>query len=177
MSNDTLTLAPFYDSWQDYNAALMEAVRGLSEEQLAWRASSQQWAIWQIVGHLAGARAYWFQFLKESNEETAKIVEDGWEDHEDQPRNAGELVWALETTFKLIEDCLQRWTPDMLDDTFTRQRDGRTQTLTRQFVIWRVLQHDAMHCGEVSTIFGMHGLPEIDFWTAPHTYSQGAGYS
>jgi hypothetical protein len=87
----------------------------------------------------------------------------GWEDVEDHPRRADELVRALETTWKMIERCLQRWTPEMMYDRFTRERGGETQTFTRQWVIWRFISHDVHYGGEVSAIlwrqrFGHVGL-------------------
>lgn len=171
MTIEKLTLAAFYDGWQNYNAILANTVRNLSSEQLALRPAPGQWAIWQLVAHLAGARAYWFGVMKERTEEIATFGwtdSAGWEDDEDNPREPDELARALDETWKLIEGCLRRWTPEMLSDEFSRQRNGQTQTLTRQSIIWRIVAHDNLHTGEVSLIMGMHGLPSFDFWTPPH---------
>jgi uncharacterized damage-inducible protein DinB len=62
-------------------------------------------------------------------------------------------------TWRLIHSCLDRWTPDVLDDTFVT-RSGRTRT--RRWVIWHVIEHDLHHGGELFFTLGMHGLPTPD---------------
>ena len=39
---------------------LVRALQGLTPEQLDLRTAPHQWAIWQLAGHIAGARTYWF---------------------------------------------------------------------------------------------------------------------
>jgi hypothetical protein len=75
------------------------------------------------------------------------------------------LVSALESTWGIVEDCLNRWTPEMLQGEFRRERDGQIQIHTRQSVLMRLLTHDAYHCAEIGQTLGMHGLPEVDIWT------------
>ena len=52
-------IRPFYDGWQVYNARLIEAIQGLSDEELKLRPGPDQWPIWATVGHTAGMRVYW----------------------------------------------------------------------------------------------------------------------
>ncbi|TMC62423.1 MAG: hypothetical protein E6J16_11435 [Chloroflexota bacterium] len=80
-------------------------------------------------------------------------------------RGANELVPALESTWAIVDDCLNRWTPAMLQDIFQRERDGQIQIHTRQSVLMRLLIHDAYHCAEIGQTLGMHGLSEVDIWT------------
>ena len=54
--------------------------------------------------------------------------------------------------------------PEMLGETFTRQREGVIQEHTRQSVLTRLVMHDSFHCGEVSSILGAHGLEGLDPW-------------
>ena len=93
----------------------------------------------------------------------------GWEDDESTPRGADELVFALESSWRIVEACLKRWTPRMLRDEFKRERDGKIQIHTRQSVIVRLITHDAYHCGEISQLLGAHDLPEIDLWSQTPT--------
>jgi uncharacterized damage-inducible protein DinB len=62
----------------------------------------------------------------------------------------------------MIDDCLRRWTPDDLAEEFTRERRSGTQTITRQWVIWHLMEHDLHHGGEISQILGSHGVPALD---------------
>jgi uncharacterized damage-inducible protein DinB len=164
-------VASFYYRWDQYNGRLVDAIRNLSDEQLKLRAAPDKWPIWAIAAHTAGARVYWLcGVFKESGAESTPFTEPssgvGWEDDESRPRGSKELVFALESSWKIIERSLERWTPSMLDEEFTREIGGKTQIHTRRSVLMRLLTHDAYHSGEISQILGVHGLPEIDLWRA-----------
>jgi uncharacterized damage-inducible protein DinB len=169
MNNFDISVARFYESWQIYNERIVEVVRVLSAEQLAVRPAPDRWPIWATVGHTAGARAYWLcGVFGEPGAETTPFSDPlsgiGWEDDLDIPRTAAELTEALETTWRIIAGCLQRWTPDWLFEQFEPQAGKRTQVHTRQSVLMRLISHDAYHCGELSQTLGIHGMPQIDLW-------------
>jgi hypothetical protein len=88
----------------------------------------------------------------------------GWEDDLDTPRTAGELIVALDTTWRIIDGCLRRWTPNLLFEQFEPQAGKKTQVHIRQAVLMRLFSHDAYHCGELSPTLGIHGMPQIDLW-------------
>lgn len=162
-------LTPFYRGWDKYNRRLVDAIRSLSDEQLKLRATPTYWPIWAIAGHTAGARVYWLcGVFEERGAENTPFIDPlsglGWEDDESTPRGSAEVVTALESSWAIVERCLETWTPSMLADEFTRNRDGKIQIHTRQSVLMRLLSHDAFHSGEISEILGMHRLPEIDLW-------------
>jgi uncharacterized damage-inducible protein DinB len=166
-------LTPFYGMWRQYNARLVDKIRSLSDEQLKLRARTNYWPIWAIAAHTAGTRVYWLcGVFRESGAETTPFTDPlsgyGWEDDENTPRGSEEVVTALESSWKIVERCLERWTPSMLGDEFTREIGGKTQIHTRQSVLMRMITHEAYHNGEISLILGMHDLPEIDVWrTSP----------
>jgi uncharacterized damage-inducible protein DinB len=169
-------LQTFYDGWSNYQGLVLAAIRELTPEQLALRTASHQWAVWQLAGHMAGSRTYWFHdVLGEGDPATRDMfrvasttvpdlpIEDaGWEDDEDHPRGAAEIVEAIDVTWTMIDDCLQRWTVDDLAVEFSRERRTGTQTFTRQWVIWHLMEHDLHHGGEISQILGSHGVPALN---------------
>jgi uncharacterized damage-inducible protein DinB len=164
-----VSIRPFYDQWATYNQRLVEVVGVMSDEQLAVRPAPDRWPIWGTVGHTAGARVYWLcGVFGEPGADTTPFTDPmsgvGWEDDEATPRGARELVTALETTWRIVEGCLDRWTPAMLGEELTREVGGRSQAHTRASVIQRLFSHDAYHCGELSQTLGIHGLPQIDLW-------------
>ncbi|MEK6225081.1 MAG: DinB family protein [Chloroflexota bacterium] len=167
-------VAPFYDRWGQYNGRLVDAIRGLSDEQLKLRAAPDKWPMWAIAAHTAGARVYWLcGVFKESGAENTPFTDPssgvGWEDDESTPRGSKELVFALDFSWKIIKRSLERWTPSMLGEDFTREIGGKIQKHTRQSVLIWLLSHDAFHKGEISQLLSMHGLPEIDLWRASPT--------
>jgi len=165
-----MTIRAFYDRWPQYDRRLRDVVAAMTDAQLAIRPSPDGWPIWATVAHGAGARVYWLcDVIGEPGAETTPFhpgAEEGWEDDLDHPRSAGELVDALESTFGLIEGCLDRWTPDMLADEVRREYRDVVQVHTRGSILQRLFSHDAYHCGELSQTLGIHGLPQIDLWRA-----------
>lgn len=165
-----VSIRPYYDQWPQYNRRLAEVVGGMTDAQLALRPAPDRWPIWATVGHTAGVRVYWLcVVLGEPGMEATPFTDPagaGWEDDPNTPRNAAELVTALMTTWDLVDGCLDRWTPAMLDDTFIREYGGNRRVHQRGSVLQRLFSHDAYHCGELSQTLGILGLPQIDLWRA-----------
>jgi hypothetical protein len=163
-----MSVAPMYVGWHRAQAMLIHRLPKLAPQELQLRASPDGWPIWAIVSHLAGARVYWLcAVFKEPGAETTPFQDpsgDGWEDHLDVPRGSDELVFAVESSWKIVASCLDRWTPEMLSEVFTRERGGELQRHTRHSVLTRLVMHDAFHSGEVSSLLGAHGLASMDPW-------------
>jgi len=154
--------------WPQYNRRLREVIGAMSDEQLAIRPSADGSPIWATVGHTAGVRVYWLcNVVGEPGAEMTPftdVANTGWEDDLDHPRGADELAEALDSTFRIVEGCLDRWTPAMLTDTIHRDYSGTMQVHTRSSILQRLFTHEAYHCGELSQTLGIHGLPQIDLW-------------
>jgi uncharacterized damage-inducible protein DinB len=163
-----MSIRSFYDKWPQYNRRMVEVIGAMSETQLALRPSPERWPIWATVGHTAGARVYWLcSVLGEPGLESTPFTDSaglGWEDDLDTPRGADELVTALNTTWSVIEDCLDRWTPETMAETITRSYGGNSRSDSRGSILQRLFSHDAYHCGELSQTLGILGLPQIDLW-------------
>jgi uncharacterized damage-inducible protein DinB len=157
-----------YDHWPQYNQRLLDVVRQMTAEQLAIRPAPDLMPIWATAAHTAFVRVYWLcGVLGEPGAESTPFRDPqgyGWEDDLSVPRSANELEIALRTTWRIVEGCLDRWTPDMLAETFTRDYYGESQEHTRTSVLQRLSTHDAYHCGELSQTLGIHGLPQVDLW-------------
>jgi uncharacterized damage-inducible protein DinB len=174
MSDRAPALETFYEGWAHHQQLLLAAIGHLGPEQLALRPAPHEWAIWQIAGHMAGTRAFWFHdvlgegdpairkmFRVESTTVPDLPLEDaGWEDDETHPRGAAEIVDAFERTWAMVDDCLLRWTPDDLAVEFPRR--GRDGTFSRQWVIWHLIEHELHHGGTISLILSTNGIPGLD---------------
>jgi uncharacterized damage-inducible protein DinB len=172
------SIEPFYLGWRTYNERLVDVIRPMTMDQLQLRPAPERWPIWATVAHTAGARVYWLcGVFGEPGAENTPFPDAasgvGWEDDEDHPRGAAELVQALETTWAIVEGALVHWTPGMLSEPFRREYAGEKQVHTRQSVIMRLLTHDAYHCGELSQTLGSHKLPQIDLWAPKASKKEG----
>jgi uncharacterized damage-inducible protein DinB len=157
----------FYGMWPQYDRRLREVIGAMTDDELAVRPSPDGWPIWATVGHAAGTRVYWLcTVLGEPGAEATPFAgsEEGWEDDLNHPRSAAELVTALETTWQIIDRCLDTWTPAMLEEPVERMYGDQRQVHSRASIVQRMFSHDAYHCGELSQTLGIAGLPQIDLW-------------
>ena len=164
-----MSIRRLYDRWPQYNRRLAEVVGAMPEEQLAIRPSPERWPIWATVGHTVAARVYWLcGIVGEPGADLTPwpdpINDEGWEDDLDHPRSAAELVAAIDSTWAIVDRCLDRWTPESLDDQVERSYGDLRQVHSRSSILQRLLTHEAYHCGELSQTLGIAGLPQIDLW-------------
>ena len=164
-----MSIRLFYDRWPQYDRRLTDVVRSMSDEHLAIRPAPTGWPIWATVAHTAGGRVYWLcGVLGEPGAEATPFTDPlsgvGWEDDLDHPRSAAELVMALDSTWGIVDRLLDRWTPEMLEETVERFYGDERQVHSRASILQRLLTHEAYHCGELSQTLGIHGLPQIDLW-------------
>lgn len=153
-------LSSIYSNWKNYQDLLISALKPLSPEQLALRPASTLRSIGEIAKHMIGARARWFYPLMGEGREAFATL--GTWDRRGMPeRSASELVTGLETTWQGMQDAIARWTAAEWGQTYPGD-PGDPQEITRQWVIWHLIEHDLHHGGEISLILGMHGLQAPD---------------
>ena len=167
MSTPTVRLA--FSQWPEYNRRFRDVVAAMSEEQLALRASPERWPLWAIVGHTACQRVFWLcDFAGEPGAETTPFTNAAYncpgDDDLEHVLSAGQLVAALDSTFAIVERCLDGWTVESLAEEIRRPDFGDDWIHTRGAVIQRVFSHDAYHCADLNGTLGAAGLPQIDLW-------------
>ncbi len=157
MTTTDTSLARFYQGWETYQGYLTNTIAPLASEQLALRAASNLRSIGILAAHIIAARVVWFHAVM--GEGPADLMPmRTWDDYDPIRQNAAELIAGLEATWSLIQECLARWTAADLDRTF-QQPDG---PVSRQWIIWHVIEHDLHHGGELFFTCGMHGIPVAD---------------
>jgi uncharacterized damage-inducible protein DinB len=159
MAEENFTLATIYTSWKGYQDHIKQSLAPLTAEQLELCAAPGLRSIGENAAHIIGCRAGWFtQFLGEDGGEDVKASAD-WDTPDAPARTADELVRGLDFTWQFMTDCLARWSPADMEQTFPDDWDGKRVELSRAWVVWHVLEHDLHHGGEISLTMGMHGLP------------------
>jgi|SRR5579885_3241485 len=161
MTENHLSLSPFYKGWDVYQQNIVNAIAPLSAEQLELRPAPGLWSISMLARHIIAARVWWFHmWLGEGSSDLAPLA--NW-DEEDQPtRTTTEIVSGLEATWQMIQDALTRWTPADLEQVFQNPHDKSRPEHSRQWIIWHLLEHDIHHGGEISLTLGIHGLGGFD---------------
>jgi uncharacterized damage-inducible protein DinB len=164
-----LTIRAAYSKWPDYQRRLRDVVAGLTEEQLAVRPTPDGWPLWATIGHAACQRVFWLcDFAGEPGADTTRFTNAGFDcpgdDDLEHVLSRGDLIEAIDDTFRIVDGCLDRWTIDMLGEVISHPEWGEDRTHTRGWVIQRVFSHDVYHCAEVNETLTAAGLPQIDLW-------------
>ncbi len=162
MAEDNFTLTTFYTSWKEYQDHIKGAIAPLTAEQLELRAAPHLRSIGENALHIIGCRAGWFtEFLGEDGDEEMKALA-SWNEAAlvlgAPVPTAAELAQGLDRTWQFMADCLVRWSPDDMRQTFPDDWDGKQVDLSRAWVVWHVMEHDLHHGGELSLTLGMHRL-------------------
>lgn len=161
MTEQQTSLITFYKGWDVYQQLLIKAIAPLSADQLILRAAPHLRSIGEIATHIIGARTRWFHNLMgEGGEDIVSLTT--WDRQGMPVRTAAELVEALNISWQLVESCLTRWQVADLEQTYIDSDDDEPEILTRQWVIWHLIEHDVHHGGEISLTLGMYGLEAPD---------------
>ena len=169
-----MSIRAFYADWAGYNRRTIEGIQRLSDADLALPVLAVRdhpgdaWPIWAVFGHTAAVRVFWLcDVFGEPGAENTPFEGDtpGWEDDLSHPRTAGELVSAWESTWSIVEGCLERWTPESLGQEVRRVEAGRPDEIhTRQSILMRHINHEAYHLGEINLTLGANGREPINPW-------------
>jgi hypothetical protein len=163
------TIRPAYSTWPLFNAQLRDVVAGLGDEQLAIRPSPDRWPMWATIGHLACQRVFWLcDAAGEPGAETTPFTDAGndcpGDDDVEHVLGPGQLTDALDSTFRIVEDRLDRWTIAMLGEEIRHPEWGPNWIYTRGSILQRVFAHDIYHCAELNEMLGRADSPQMNLW-------------
>jgi hypothetical protein len=164
-----MTIRAAFPSWPHYNRALRNTVETLTEEQLGAVPGPDRWPLWATIGHLGCQRVSSLcGLLGEPGADDTPypnaLYECPGDEDLEHVLDAGQLVTGIDTTFAIVERCLDDWTFEMLGETVRRDFDGEIWEHTRGWVLQRSLAHDVSHCTEINEALTTAGLPQIDLW-------------
>ena len=166
---DATPIRPAYSSWPAYNQRLRDAVAGLSAEQLAIAPSPDRWPLWATLGHVACQRVFWLcDFAGVPGKESTPFQNAAFncpgDDDLENVLGPTELADALDSTFDIVERCLDTWSFASLTEKIVRADFGPDWVHTRGAVIQRVFAHDMYHAGQVVQTLGISGWRKPDLW-------------
>jgi uncharacterized damage-inducible protein DinB len=155
VNSAALVQARVLEIWRHYQKELRRVLAPLTDEQMSLRLVPNRRSVGEIAEHIVRARALWLpQALGTDPAELTPIKR--WDDPDDPPRTAGEVVQGLDTTWRFVNACLDRWPADEPRDTVSEAETLQLRTL------WGLFEHDVQHGGQLSFVLGSYGLDTID---------------
>jgi uncharacterized damage-inducible protein DinB len=147
-----------FAGWHEYQGKLVTALSPLTDEQVELRVAPDLRSVEEIVTHMIGARARWMQIDEGADTIGAFAT---WDRPSMPLRSAGELVEGLETTWRLMQEAIARWTPEEWAQEYPGE-EGDPPVLTRAWILWHLIEHDLHHGGELSLTLGIHDIAAPD---------------
>jgi len=163
MSNDSMPLMTVFDGWEGHQRSLVDAIRPLTREQLAFRPAPQLRSVGELAEHISQGRIDWFDRMQARRIPKPDELTGVDNPHETIDEDAPALVRHLETSWAVVADTLRGWTVADLTATYQHVYFGRTYNISRQWTIWRIMTHDMHHGGELALMLGLQGIsvPEL----------------
>jgi uncharacterized damage-inducible protein DinB len=161
MNDNPEFMHAIFDGWHTYQSILVQVLGPLTDEQLAFRAGPGLRTIDEIARHIVGARARWFYIDLNAGGETFEKLSQ-WDHHGAQFRSADELVSGLVQTWKIMQETIKGWTTEDWGSSWPNDEGQMPEMLTRQWILWHLIEHDLHHGGEISITLGANDIPGID---------------
>jgi hypothetical protein len=165
-----MSIRAAFPAWPAQQGHLRDVVADLTADQLARTPGPDRWPLWATIGHLACQRVFWLcDFAGEPGADTTPYPNAGYDcpgdDDLEHVLSAEQLVTGLDTSFAIVERCLDTWTPGSLDEVIRHPEWGaEDRARTRGFVIQRVYAHDISHATELNEALTAAGLPIVSLW-------------
>lgn len=157
MAENNYTLTTFYKQWDEYQQHIKEAVVGLSAEQLELGTGKPGLRpIGWNAAHIIGCRVGWFTYTLHEDGSAYLDTNKNWDE---AVQSGSDLAQGLDASWRLMADCLARWSSADMEQTFPDEWEDGIHHLSRAWIVWHVMEHDLHHGGEISLMLGMHGLP------------------
>lgn len=152
MNRATIAEQRVFQSWLDYQDALMRAVAPLATDQLQHRVLPGRRTAGEIAEHIVFGRA--LHLTRELGEAAHSVTPYlSWETS-DGSRSAAQIVDGLDVTWQVIVAVIMRGSPT--DDFATEAERLATQA------VWGLLDHDLPHAGQLSMVLRASGLPGVE---------------
>lgn len=167
------SLSYIFDGWNGYNQSIINAVTPLTPAQLNWRPKEKFNSVGELVRHISLGRLTWLlRAAAPGSKELANEISEWNQDSDgnkdiiessidicEQPE---ELVNWLNLTWQIIENSLTSWSFSDLSKTYPHRWNGDEYAISRQWTLWRVMNHDIHHGGELSLMLGLQGIEAFE---------------
>lgn len=173
MTDAMPALSTILDGWQGYQQSLVNAISFLTPEQLRWRPADNFNSVGELVRHISLGRIEWFMRMGAPGSGDLASQIPKWVEDEDGNRhiveqaipiaeNADALTLWLDSTWRMVEETLNTWNVADISKTYPHRWNGDLYTPSRQWTIWRIMNHDLHHGGELSLMLGLQGIEAFE---------------
>lgn len=173
MTASPAPLSSIFEGWNGYQQSIVSAVTPLTPDQLNWRPAENFNTVGELVRHISLGRLTWLLRMQAPGSAAVAQQIADWAEDSDGNRDVveksiaitqqpAELVRWLDLTWQIIENTLNTWGAADLWQTYPHRWNGDLYAVSRQWTLWRVLNHDLHHGGELSLMLGLQGIEAFE---------------
>ncbi|MCP4685555.1 MAG: DUF664 domain-containing protein [bacterium] len=152
-----MRLSDVFSNYFTVRAEMLEAVKDLTQDQLDWKSDRHPNSIGKLLAHIAEAEYWWITLMAAQKEEYVKGCFDQFKEGQ-----------SLEANFALLKRCFED-TREYLENEDTEDWDslfydikGRKEKVSKRWLVWHVVEHQARHRGQIFMLMRMQGLDSPD---------------
>ena len=173
MEKNINSLQNVYEGWSGHHESIVLAIKPLTQEQLQWRPAGKFRSVGELARHISLGRLTWLMRMNApTSQEVASQISDWVEDSDgnkdiveesiDITNDPAELVRWLDLTWGIIQNTLSSWEVKDQSQTYRHKWNGKIYAVSRQWTLWRVMNHDIHHGGELSLMLGLQGIEAFE---------------
>ena len=148
-----MKLAHFFSNYFTVRDEMVNAVRNLTRDQLDWIPPNHSTSIGRLLAHIAETEYWWISVVAQKQVAPAQADFARFE----KARRLDDILWLLDlcladTRAYLENEEIEDWDDVMYDV------EGRDEKVTKRWLVWHVVEHQARHRGQVFMLMRMLGV-------------------
>ena len=147
-----MKLSDIFSNYDTVRQEMREAVSGMTQEQLDWRTEMHPWSVGDILRHIVETEAWWVECVALGRD---------WCDEDEEPfreaRTLDQIFEILDRYFDVTWKWLDSETSDDWDEKFYLIKEVG-EKVSKRWLSWHVVEHQARHRGQVFMLMHMQGL-------------------
>ncbi len=130
---------------------LVQAVMGLTAEQLAFNAPGHPASIGSLLAHIAETEHWWIRQVALGGEDSTEGASG------ETDLTLGDLLTRLNDCFEMTGEFLHEQSTDEWDILFFAV-PGRDEKVSLRWLVWHVVEHQARHRGQIFMLLHMQKI-------------------
>ena len=148
-----MKLSELFSNYYTVRAEMVDAVRNLSQSQFDWHPPDHTNSIGRLLAHIAETEYWWISIVAQKKTSPTEADFDRFE----KARQPDDILALLDKYLAETRTYLEREEIENWDDVFY-DVEGRDTKVSKRWLVWHVVEHQARHRGQIFMLMRMQGV-------------------
>lgn len=148
-----MNLSDFFSNYYTVRAEMLDAVKNMTQEQLDWKCPQHSNTVGKLLAHIAEAEYWWITIVAAQKVAPSKKAFERFE----TARTLEETMALLAETLGDTREYLEKEGIEDWDEVFYEVK-GRKEKVSKRWLVWHTVEHQARHRGHIFMLMRMQGL-------------------